>query len=181
MNLDLENIDTSVWVALLLVVLVLLIGSILGVRAALRRGPGLSLLAVLRKNTRRIWVLIAGTTVIIVGVIISPLPGPGLSVLGPLGLAIIATEFIWARRLVKYVEQNTVGARGLADRIAARSTIPVALAVCVAYWAAAILASLMVHKYLPTWAFIAFWPLASLGFTPIFFWAFKTWKHARAR
>ena len=32
------------------------------------------------------------------GVLIAPLPGPGPVILIPIGLGLLATEFIWARR-----------------------------------------------------------------------------------
>jgi cation:H+ antiporter len=54
------------------------------------------------KNARKILVLIAGVTLLIVGVAMMVLPGPATVVI-PLGLALLGTEFIWARRLLKYI------------------------------------------------------------------------------
>jgi tellurite resistance protein TerC len=67
-----------------------------------------------RRNLRKIWVLIAGTSVIIFGIIISPLPGPGFTVMLPLGLAILASEFVWAKRLLNKAKE---GAFSLSDRL----------------------------------------------------------------
>ncbi len=54
------------------------------------------------KNARKILVLIAGVTLLVVGVAMMVLPGPATVVI-PLGLALLGTEFIWARRLLKYI------------------------------------------------------------------------------
>jgi tellurite resistance protein TerC len=52
------------------------------------------------KTAKRIIVAIFGFTVLIIGIAMILLPGPALIVI-PLGLAILATEFLWARRLLK--------------------------------------------------------------------------------
>jgi tellurite resistance protein TerC len=67
-----------------------------------------------RRNMRKIWILIAGTAVIVFGIAIAPLPGPGPTVLIPIGVAILATEFMWAQ---------AVYARGkrLAENVTKRS------------------------------------------------------------
>lgn len=49
---------------------------------------------------RRVVVGIAGVTVMALGVALLVLPGPGLVTIA-LGLAILATEFVWARSLLK--------------------------------------------------------------------------------
>ena len=43
---------------------------------------------------------VIGSTVILFGLALVVLPGPALVVV-PLGLAILATEFAWARRLIR--------------------------------------------------------------------------------
>ena len=61
------------------------------------------------KQARRLIVAVIGGTVLITGVIMLVTPGPALLVI-PLGLGILATEFIWARSLlhrVKYHISNT--------------------------------------------------------------------------
>jgi uncharacterized protein (TIGR02611 family) len=45
-------------------------------------------------------VLVVGGTVLVVGVALIILPGPAFLVI-PAGLAILATEFLWARRLLR--------------------------------------------------------------------------------
>jgi len=44
---------------------------------------------------RRILILVIGSTVVIFGVLLLVLPGPGILVIA-IGLAILATEFAWA-------------------------------------------------------------------------------------
>ena len=49
---------------------------------------------------RRVIVAVIGFTVLLIGVAMMVLPGPAVVVI-PLGLAILATEFVWARRVLK--------------------------------------------------------------------------------
>ena len=51
------------------------------------------------KVLKRIVVAIVGFTVLLIGVAMMILPGPAFIVI-PLGLAILATEFVWAQRLL---------------------------------------------------------------------------------
>jgi tellurite resistance protein TerC len=48
-------------------------------------------------SVRRLVIAIIGGTVVLVGVALIVLPGPAFIVI-PVGLAILATEFAWARR-----------------------------------------------------------------------------------
>ncbi len=52
------------------------------------------------KTLKRILVSIVGTSVLLVGVVMLVTPGPAFLVI-PAGLAILAIEFAWARRLLK--------------------------------------------------------------------------------
>jgi len=52
------------------------------------------------KFLRRIVVAIVGFTVLLVGVAMIVLPGPAFIII-PLGLAILATEFVWAHKLLE--------------------------------------------------------------------------------
>ena len=49
---------------------------------------------------RKIIIAIIGTTVLVFGIVLIVLPGPAFIVI-PIGLAILASEFIWARRLIE--------------------------------------------------------------------------------
>lgn len=52
------------------------------------------------KFLKRIVVAIVGFTVLLLGVAMIVLPGPAFIVI-PLGLAILATEFVWAHKLLE--------------------------------------------------------------------------------
>ena len=52
------------------------------------------------RTAKRIIVGIVGFTILLIGIAMILLPGPAIVVI-PLGLAILATEFVWARRLLK--------------------------------------------------------------------------------
>jgi tellurite resistance protein TerC len=54
---------------------------------------------------RKVAVAVIGTTVLAFGIALIVLPGPAFVVI-PLGLAILATEFLWARRLLRRVRQG---------------------------------------------------------------------------
>ncbi len=56
-------------------------------------------------RTRKVATAVVGAVVVIIGIILIPLPGPGsLVILG--GLAILATEFPSAQRLVDRMKQR---------------------------------------------------------------------------
>ena len=61
------------------------------------------------KVARRVIVSVVGATVLLIGIALLVLPGPAFIVI-PLGLAILATEYAWARRWLKKV-------RGLASKV----------------------------------------------------------------
>jgi uncharacterized protein (TIGR02611 family) len=52
------------------------------------------------KIVRRIIVTVIGATVLLIGIALLVLPGPAFIVI-PIGLAILATEYAWARRWLK--------------------------------------------------------------------------------
>lgn len=52
------------------------------------------------RNARKLVVAVVGGSVLLVGVAMIVLPGPAILVI-PVGLAILATEFIWAGRWLK--------------------------------------------------------------------------------
>lgn len=61
------------------------------------------------RKTRRIAILVIGLTVILIGLVLLVTPGPAMLVI-PAGLAILATEFVWARRLLKRMKESAAGA-----------------------------------------------------------------------
>jgi hypothetical protein len=59
----------------------------------------------LLRQARRLIVLVVGGTVLLLGVAMMVLPGPAVVVI-PAGIAILATEFAWARRLLRAVRER---------------------------------------------------------------------------
>jgi uncharacterized protein (TIGR02611 family) len=56
----------------------------------------------------RVVVGIAGAAVVVLGFVLIPLPGPGWLIVFA-GLAILATEFAWADRLLRYARRKVHG------------------------------------------------------------------------
>jgi len=68
-----------------------------GSREWFRRNPALDL-------AYRIGVGLVGTLVLVLGILLIPYPGPGWLVVFA-GLAILGTEFTWARRLLRFCKR----------------------------------------------------------------------------
>lgn len=69
------------------------------------------------KRARKIAVFIVGCSVVLFGMALLVLPGPAVVVI-PVGLAILATEFAWARRWLKIIRES---AEKGADKLNLRS------------------------------------------------------------
>jgi uncharacterized protein (TIGR02611 family) len=73
------------------------------------------------KIAKRVIISVVGATVLLIGVALLVLPGPAFIVI-PVGLAILATEYAWARRWLRKVRRmasNVVSGR---DRTAPRDS-----------------------------------------------------------
>ena len=57
------------------------------------------------RQARRVVVFVFGSTVLLIGIAMIVLPGPAVVVI-PLGLAILATEFVWARKWLDYAKRQ---------------------------------------------------------------------------
>jgi hypothetical protein len=57
------------------------------------------------KHVKRLIVLVIGGTVVLAGIVMLVIPGPGLVVI-PIGLGILAIEFAWARRLLRKFKER---------------------------------------------------------------------------
>jgi hypothetical protein len=64
----------------------------------------------IKRSGKRIAVTVAGFAVILVGVAMLVLPGPGLLVIIA-GLAILATEYVWAERLLRMAKERAIQAK----------------------------------------------------------------------
>jgi tellurite resistance protein TerC len=65
------------------------------------------------KVVRRVIVSVVGATVLLIGIALLVLPGPAFIVI-PVGLAILATEYAWARRWLnkaRRIASNVVSGR----------------------------------------------------------------------
>lgn len=57
------------------------------------------------KHAKRMIVAIVGLTVLVIGIAMIVLPGPAIVVI-PIGLGILATEFVWARNLLHTIKER---------------------------------------------------------------------------
>ena len=73
-------------------------------------------LAALR-GVRRAIVFTMGTSVVLIGIVMIVAPGPAVVVI-PLGLGILATEFLWARRLLESLKERLMNAHAAATQAA---------------------------------------------------------------
>jgi uncharacterized protein (TIGR02611 family) len=73
----------------------------LGFRARLKANPALAM-------AYRIAVAVVGAAVVLIGLFLVPLPGPGWLIVF-LGLGILATEFSWAERLLDFAKAKVRG------------------------------------------------------------------------
>ena len=55
-------------------------------------------------RVRKIFVGVVGLTILLIGVVMILLPGPAFIVI-PLGLAVLSTEFVWAKRWLEKVRE----------------------------------------------------------------------------
>jgi uncharacterized protein (TIGR02611 family) len=76
------------------------------------------------RHARRLVVFVMGMTLVVIGIALLVLPGPATIVI-PAGVAVLATEFVWARRVLKRAKETIVSlhrqffgteSRGVADR-----------------------------------------------------------------
>ena len=96
-------------------------------RATARRAPtrpGEGMPAPLLRWARKGGITVAGLVMLAGGVAMLVLPGPGLAVIA-LGLAVLATEYDWAARLLAEVRQRASRmASPLADRLRRKRPVP---------------------------------------------------------
>ena len=73
------------------------------------------------KVVRRVIISVVGATVLLIGVALLFLPGPAFIVI-PIGLAILASEYAWARRWLKKVRRMASDVVSGRDRTASRDS-----------------------------------------------------------
>lgn len=57
------------------------------------------------KQIKRIVVAVIGFTILAIGILLIVFPGPAFIVI-PIGLSILATEFVWAKKLLEKVKKR---------------------------------------------------------------------------
>jgi tellurite resistance protein TerC len=57
------------------------------------------------KQLKRLFIAIAGSTILLIGILLIVLPGPAFIII-PLGLSILASEFLWAKRLMDRLKEK---------------------------------------------------------------------------
>jgi uncharacterized protein (TIGR02611 family) len=57
------------------------------------------------EQVRRVFLIIAGFTLLLAGIVMLVTPGPGLVVIF-FGLSLLAAEFVWARRLMNRIKRE---------------------------------------------------------------------------
>ncbi len=57
------------------------------------------------KKAKRLIIGVIGFTILLIGIVMVVLPGPAIIVI-PIGLGVLATQFVWARRLLKKVKEQ---------------------------------------------------------------------------
>ena len=62
------------------------------------------------KQTKRFVILLVGATLVLIGLALLVLPGPGIVVVIA-GLAVLATEFVWAQQLLEKAKESAKRAK----------------------------------------------------------------------
>lgn len=63
------------------------------------------------RGLRRMFVALVGATLLVIGLALVVLPGPAMIVI-PAGLGVLATEFLWARKLLERIRESGKGLLG---------------------------------------------------------------------
>ncbi len=126
------------------------------------------------RTLRRVVVLSVGSLVLLAGILIAPVPGPGFTILGPLGIGILASEFLWARRLAAGAVSRERRVRAVVDRIFRNLSRLLIVPAVGLFWSAAWLIS--EHTPLPNWLL---WSLVVPILTPMFYVLYR-WHKVRS-
>ena len=68
------------------------------------------------RSTKRIVVLVIGVALVVLGIALIPLPGPFSIPLMVAGLAVLATEYVWAERMLDTVKDKAQKATDVVKR-----------------------------------------------------------------
>ena len=73
--------------------------------------PLKAVVLLISRNLKRMAVTVVGVLVVLVGIVLIPLPGPGWAIIFG-GLAILATEYVWAQRVLAFAKRKALDAKG---------------------------------------------------------------------
>jgi len=126
-------------------------------------------------QSRKVIAFVIGGTILVVGLIMVPGPGPGLLVM-PVGLTILAMEFVWARKLLNQFNARAKKAGSAMVRTPRPGLIPVVIIGVVTFVTLGILYGTRVHPRMTPLTFV-------LGSVPLMVgatvWCVITWRRYR--
>lgn len=133
-------------------------------------------------NLWKFIVLVVGLSVAVFGaLVIGPLPGPGGVFVVAAGLGILATEFVWAQRLLREVKRRAEQLSETTDKVAAQTPKWVVVPIVLGYVTFFALLFLAVRRFEITWIpelLIIF--TGAGGLFPLGFWVYRTLRARRA-
>lgn len=176
-ELDVRAPSFLVPLTLLVVLACLLIYGIFETRFRVAVSRGAGAVELLRRNAKRLWILIAGTGLILLGIVIAPLPGPGFWLLAPVGMGILATEFAWAHRLQSEIRRRAQPLENAGLAVAKRTPRWLVAPALLLFWC--IPPVVILTTSLPA---TGVFTVASALFAPFIVWAWMVFKgHKREK
>lgn len=139
--------NTFVWIG----VIILAAAGLMAIASA-RRLPRLDTAQAMHlashtlRQVKRIIILVVGLTVVVVGIVMLVAPGPGLVVI-PVGLAVLATEFVWARRLLANYKRYALEFATRAERHEVSRPRPLLAVIVIAATLACMAAAYWLHEW----------------------------------
>jgi tellurite resistance protein TerC len=131
------------------------------------------------RNARRLAILVIGLTILAFSIPIGLLPGPGGIFVAIAGLVVLATEFIWAQRILTKLRKEAQRLQAGADSVARKTNpllVPLAI---VAYWAVVFVLAHQITYFNNHIVKVYF---VGLGcFFPVGYWGYRVLAEARAR
>ena len=106
------------------------------------------------RNSKRLAVFLLGTTIVGAGIALLPLPGPGLLII-IVGLAVLATEFVWAERALDRTTATAATAASKVTNNAAGKRALVLSGVCMVIGGALVVTLLGDHRVIGVSVLIA--------------------------
>lgn len=174
-ELDVRTPSFFVPLTLLVLLACLLIYGIFETRFRVAVSKGVGAVDLLKRNAKRLWILIAGTGLILLAILIAPLPGPGFWLLAPVGMGILATEFAWAHRLQNEIRRRAQPLENAGLAVAKRTPRWIVAPALLLFWC--IPPVVILTTSLPA---TGVFTVASALFAPFIMWAWMVFKGHKA-